>query len=117
MCFGVDWVFVVQWVVQIVDNVIQQFWVNWNVNDGVGVFYSVIFFNVMVGIKDNNINVVVFQVQSYFYDIIREFDYFICLNIVQIINVGDIVIDGKYMVNFGNFGFLIKVFDLVFQDC
>lgn len=31
--------------------------------------------------------------------------------------MGDIVIDGEYLIDFGDFGFLVEVFDLVFEDC
>ena len=114
---GFDWALAVQRVAQTINNATQQLWANWNVNDGVGALNSVTFFNVTVGTKDNNTYVVAFQVQRHPHDTTREFDHLTRLNIVQTINAGDTVTDGKHTANLGNFGFLTKVLDLVFQDC
>lgn len=57
---GFDWVFVVNWVIEWVNDVVEKIFVDWNFYDGVGLFDGVVFFDVMVGVEDNDVDVVGF---------------------------------------------------------
>lgn len=114
--FGVDWIFVVDWIVQCVDYVIQQFWIDWNFQDVFGVFGVYVFGEVLVFIQDYGIYGILFQVQCYIVDVVWEFDYFVVYDVGQIVDVYDIVgyvDDGVFVLCLGGD---VEFFDVFFDD-
>ena len=57
-----------------------------------------------------------FEVQRHALNATGEFDHFTGLNIVEAVNTGNTVTDGQHAADFGHFGFLTEVLDLVLQD-
>src|SRR5690606_15406653 len=78
---------------------------------------GVAFLDVAVRTENNDTDIVGFKVERHAADAAWELDHLTGLDIVEAVDAGNAVTDGQNLANFGNFGFLAEVFDLVFQNC
>ena len=113
----VDWALAVNRVTESVDNAAEKLWTNRNVHDGTSPLDCVAFFDAAVRTENNNTDVVSFKVQGHPADTARELDHFTGLDIVQTIDAGNTVTDGKHLADFRDFCLFAKVFNLIFKNC
>ena len=106
--------FAVQRVTQTVDDTTQQFISCGNVNDRIGSFDDVTFLDVPVCAKDHHTDIVGLKVKRHALNSAREFNHFTGLNIVKTIDPRNTIPDGQHTTNFGHFGLLAKVLNLLF---
>ena len=66
--------------------------------------------------EDHDADIVGFEVQRHALDAARELDELTGLHLVEAIDAGDTVADGKHLADFGNLGFLAEILDLVLED-
>ena len=66
--------------------------------------------------EDHDTDVVDFEVQRHPADAAGEFDHLAGLHVVQAVDAGNPVADRQHAANFGHFGILAEVLDLLLQD-
>ncbi len=114
---GLDRALAVDRISKRVNDAAQQFRTNRNVHDGAGPLDDVAFLDVPVGTENHDADIVGFKVERHAANSAWEFDHFTSLDIVEAVNAGDTVTDGQNLTNFGNFGFLAEILDLVLENC
>ena len=70
----------------------------------------------LVGAENNDTDVVAFEVERHAAHTVFELDHFAGLHVIEAIDTSDTVTDGQNLTDFGNFGFLAEILDLIFQD-
>ena len=95
----------------------KQAFADRHVDDGAGPFDHIAFLDAAVVTKDNNTDIVRFQVERHAADAAGELDHLTGLDIVQPVDTGDTVSNGQNLTDFGDFCLLAEVLDLIFQDC
>ena len=99
-----------------VDDAAEQALADRDVDDGAGALDGVAFLDVAVIAEDHDADIVGFEVERHALDAARELDHFAGLHIVEAIDAGDTVADGEHLADFGDFGFLAEILDLLLQD-
>ena len=100
-----------------VDDAAEQARADRHVDDGAGALDGVAFLDVAVGAEDDDADIVGFEVQRHAADAAGELDHLAGLDIVEAIDAGDAVADGQNLADFGDFGLLAEILDLVLKDC
>merc|ERR1711970_53968 len=98
--FGVDWSFTVNGVSEWIDNSTEEFWSDWDVDDGTGSSYDVTFFNFSIVTEDDNTDVVWLQVQSHTFDSGVKFNHFFGLDVFQTVNSSNTITNSQYLTGF-----------------
>ncbi|MNL45705.1 hypothetical protein D3C87_1683720 [compost metagenome] len=112
----VDRTLAVDRVAQTIDHAAEQARTNRGIHDGAGTLDDVAFLDGAVGPEDHDADIVGFKVEGHALDAARELDELTGLHIVEAIDAGNTVTDGKHLTNFGNLGFLAEILDLVLED-
>ena len=99
-----------------VDDAAEQALADRNVHDGAGALDGVAFLDVAVVAEDHDADIVGFEVQRHAADAAGELDHLAGLDIVEAVDAGDAVADGQHLADFGDFGLLAEILDLVFED-
>ena len=113
---GHDRALAVDRVAQRVDDAAEQALADRGVDDGAGPLDGVAFLDAAVVAEDHDADVVGFEVQRHALDAARELDELTGLAVVEAIDAGDTVADAEHLADFGNFGFLAEILDLVLED-
>ena len=103
-------------VAQRVDDAAEEALADRGVDDGAGPLDGVAFLDAAVVAEDHDADVVGFEVQRHALDAARELDELTGLAVVEAIDAGDAVADAEHLADFGNFGFLAEILDLVLED-
>ena len=114
--FCLDRPLAVDRIAECVDDPAQKLLADRNFDDGAGAFYRVAFLDVPVRPEDHDADIVHFEVERHAASPGRKFDHFAGLHIVQAVDAGDAVADRQHLADFGDFGFLAEILDLLFQD-
>ncbi len=77
---------------------------------------DVAFLDVAVVAEDHDADIVDLEVQRHAARAVGEFDHLAGLDLVEPIDAGDTVTDGKHLADFGDFGFLPEILDLLLED-
>jgi hypothetical protein len=77
---------------------------------------GVSFFNAAVVAENHDTDVVGFEVQRHAAGAIGEFDHLAGLDVVEPVNTGDTVTNGKDLADLRNFGFASEVGDLLLEN-
>ena len=88
-----------------------------HVDDRTGALDGVAFLDVAVVAEDDDADIVAFKVQRHAADAARKLDHLARLDVVETVDPGDAVADGKHLADLGDDGLLAEVLDLIFQDC
>ena len=73
-------------------------------------------FNAAVIAKDNDTDIVGFEVQRHAFDAAIKFDHFTSFDIVETVNAGDPVSDGENLTDIGDLRLCAEILDLGLQD-
>ena len=71
---------------------------------------------VAVDAEDHDADIVDLEVQRHAADPAGEFDHLARLDVVEAMDAGDPVADGQHAADFGHFGVLAEVLDLLLED-
>ena len=99
-----------------VDDAAEQALADRGVDDGAGPLDGVAFLDAAVGTEDHDADIVGFEVERHALDAARELDELTGLHVVEAIDAGDTVADAEHLADFGDFGFLAEILDLVLED-
>ncbi len=113
---GLDRALAVDRVAQRVDDAAEQALADRGVHDGAGPLDGVAFLDAAVIAEDHDADIVGFEVERHALDAARELDELTGLHVVEAVDAGDTVADAEHLADFGNFGFLAEILDLVLED-
>src|SRR5205085_4494748 len=113
---GLDRALAVDRIAERIDDAAEQTLADRRVDDGAGALDGLAFLDLAVGAEDHDADVVGFEVQRHAAGAVLELDHFTGLDVVEAIDAGDAVADGQHLSDFGNFGFLAEILDLVLED-
>ena len=99
-----------------VDDAAKQGLPDRHLDDGAGALDGLAFLDLAVGAEDHDADIVAFEIERHAFDAAFELDHLAGLDVVEAIDTGDTVADGEYLADFGNFGFLAEILDLLFED-
>src|SRR5690606_14948569 len=85
-------------------------------DDGAGALDRVAFLDLAVGAEDHRADIVGFEVQRHPADAVLERHHLAGLHVVEAVDAGDSVTDGKHLPDFGDFRLLAEILDLLPQD-
>src|SRR5664279_5506243 len=111
-----DWTFAVDRVAERVHDATEQALADRYVHDRAGALDGLAFHDLAVIAEDHDADIVGFKIERHAAHAVFELDHFAGLHIVEAVDAGDAVADRQHLSDFGNFGFLAEVLDLVFQD-
>src|SRR5690606_34686699 len=114
---GIDRALAVDRVAEGVHNAAQQLRTDRNVNDGARTLDDVAFLDVAVVTEDHDADVVDFEVQRHAADAAGELDHFPGLDVVQTVDAGDTVTDGKHLAYLRDLGLRPEILYLILEDC
>ena len=114
---GLDRALAVDRIAERVDDAAEQVLADRHFDDGAGALDGVAFLDVAVGAEDHDADIVGFEVERHAADAAGEFDHLAGLDIVEAIDAGDAVADGQHLADFGNFGLLAEILDLLLENC
>src|SRR5690606_36016525 len=114
---GIDRALAVDRVTKTVNDATKKFRADRHVNDGARTLDGVAFLDVAVVAEDHDADIVDLEVQRHTADTAREFDHFTCLDIVQAVNAGNTVTDGKHLAYFRDLGLRPEILNLLLEDC
>src|SRR5690606_18843574 len=100
-------------IAQRVDHAAEQAGANRHFHDSARTLYRVAFLDVAVVTENHDADIVDLEVQGHSADATGELHHLTGLDIVQAVDAGDTVTDRKHLADFGNFGFLAEILDLV----
>src|SRR5690606_23736513 len=100
-----------------VDHAAEQAHADRGVDDGAGALDGVAFLDVAVVTEDNDADIVGLEVERHPADAAREFDHLAGLDVVEAVDARDAVADRQHLADFGNFGLLAEILDLVLENC
>jgi len=86
-------------------------------DDGAGALDGLAFLDLAVGAEDHDADIVGFEIERHAFDAALELDHFAGLHVVEAVDAGDAVADGEHLADFGDFGLLAEILDLVLEDC
>ena len=98
--FGVDWAFAVDGVTEWIDNSSEEFWSDWDVDDGTGSSDDITLFDFSIVTEDDNTDVVWLQVQSHTFDSGVEFNHLFGLDVFEAVNSSNTITDGEDLTGF-----------------
>ena len=111
-----DWALAVNRLTERVHNAAKQTFANRNVNDFAETLNCVALFNAAVITKDNNTNIICFEVQGHALNAARKLDHLAGADIVQAVDTGDTITNGQNLSNVGNFSFFTEALNLLLED-
>src|SRR5690606_36152027 len=88
-----------------------------HLDDGAGALYDVAFLDVAVVTEDDDADIVGLEVLRHTADAAGEFHHLAGLDIVETVDAGDTVTDRQHLADFGNFGLLAEILDLILENC
>src|SRR5258708_13279244 len=83
---------------------------------GAGALDGLAFLDLAVGAEDHDADIVGFEIERHAAGAVLELDHLAGLDIVQTVNAGNTVADGQHLSDFGDFGLLTEILDLVLED-
>ena len=114
---GLDRPLAVDRIAERVDDAAEQALADRHFDDGAGALDGLAFLDLAVGAEDHDADIVGFEVERHAVDAALELDHLAGLHIVEAVDAGDAVADRQHLADFGNFGLLAEILDLVFEDC
>src|SRR5207237_1678870 len=81
-----------------------------------GALDGLAFLDLTVGAEDHDADIVGFEIERHAAGTILELDHLAGLDVVEPVDAGDAVADGQHLSDFGDFGLLAEILDLVLED-
>ena len=100
-----------------VDDSAEQALADRHLDDGAGALDGLAFLDLAVGAEDHDADIVGFEIERHAFDAALELDHFAGLHVVEAVDAGDAVADRQHLADFGNFGLLAEILDLIPEDC
>ncbi len=111
-----DRAFAVDRIAEGVDHAAEKALADRGFHDGARALADIALADVPVVAENNDADIVDFEVEGHAARTVGKFDHFTGLNVVEAVNAGDAVTDGEHLADFGDFCFLPKILDLVFEN-
>ena len=99
-----------------VDDAAEQALADRHVDDRAGALDGLAFLDLAVGAEDDDADIVAFEIERHAARAVLELDHLAGLHVVEAVGAGDAVADGEHLADFGDFGLLAEILDLLFQD-
>jgi hypothetical protein len=98
--FGIDWAFTVDSVSEWINDSSEEFWSDWDVNNGTGSSNDVAFLDLSIVTEYDDTDVIWLQVQSHTFDAGVEFDHLFGLDVFKTVDSGDTISDSQNLTGF-----------------
>src|SRR5690606_22065542 len=109
---GLDRALAVDRLAERVDDAAQELLADRHVDDRLGALDALAFLDLAVGTENDDADIVGFEVQRHALGAVLELDEFAGLDVIEAIDAGDAVADGKHLADFGDFRLLAEILDL-----
>src|SRR5690606_39916579 len=103
---GLDRALAVDRLAERVDDAAEEFLADRHIDDRLGALDALTFLDLAVGTEDHDTDIVGFEVQRHALGAVLELDEFAGLHVIEAIDAGDTVADGKHLADFGDFRLL-----------
>ena len=113
---GLDRTLTVDRIAQRIDHAAEQAFADRRVDDGAGALDGLTLFDLAVGAKNHDTDIVGFEVQRHAARAVFELDHLAGLDVVEAVDAGNTVADGQHLSDLRNFGFFAEILDLILQD-
>ena len=114
---GLDRPLAVDRLAERVDDTAEQALADRNLDDGAGALDGLAFLDLAVGAEDHDADIVGFEIERHAFDAALELDHLAGLHVVEAVDAGDAVADRQHLADFGDFGLLAEILDLLLEDC
>ena len=99
-----------------VDDAAEQALADRHLDDGARALDGLAFLDLAVGAEDHDADIVAFEIERHAFHAALELDHLAGLHVVEAVDAGDAVADRQHLADFGNFGFLAEILDLLFEN-
>ena len=113
---GLDRALAVDRIAERVDHAAEQALADRHVDDRAGALDGLAFLDLAVVAEDHDADVVGFEVERHAAHAVLELDHLAGLDVVEAVDAGDAVADRQHLADFGDFGLLAEILDLLLQD-
>ena len=114
---GLDRPLAVDRIAERVDDAAEQALADRHLDDGAGALDGLAFLDLAVGAEDHDADIVGFEIERHAFDAALELDHLAGLHVVEAVDAGDAVADRQHLADFGDFGLLAEILDLLLEDC
>ena len=113
---GRDRPLAVERIAERIDHAAEQALAHRHVHDRAGALDGLALLDLAVVAEDHDADVVGFEVERHAAHAVLELDHLAGLNVVEAVDAGDAVADREHLADFGDFGLLAEVLDLLLED-
>ncbi len=113
---GLDRTLAVDRIAERIDDTAEQALADGNVDDRAGALDGLPFLDLAVLAEDDDADVVGLEIERHAAHAVLELDHLAGLHVVEAVGAGDAVADREHLTDFGDFGLLAEVLDLVLED-
>src|ERR1700691_3597112 len=87
-----------------------------NLDDRARALDGLAFLDLAIGAEDHDADIVGFEIERHAFDAALELDHLAGLHVIEAIDAGDAVADRQHLADFGDFGLLAEILDLLFEN-
>src|SRR6185437_11244394 len=99
-----------------IDHAAEQTLTDRYLDDGAGALDGLAFLDFAVAAENHDADIVVLEVERHAAHAALELDHLAGLHVVEAVDAGDAVADRQHLADFGDFGLLAEILDLLFEN-